>query len=198
LAEVVNKWIDEIEEEAELALYSFSMLTNGRSVKGALEFSHGTSFYVSSYDNDIDYLIADAIERSPMLFNGMEVKEIKVVEDKPKFSEMEVFQISSPIFIKRMVRNNDKHITYKSDAAGRYLTETLKQKMAEVGMRDDSLEVSFVKDYHGAKERLINYRGVPHKASWCPVMIKGKLETKAFAWAVGLGDFTGIGFGALK
>lgn len=198
LADVVNKWLGEDEQDAELALYSFSMLANARSVNGALEFSHGTSFYISSYDNDINVLVANAVEKSPMLFNGMMVKDIKVVEDKPKFSEMEIFHVASPIFIQRKIRNNDKHITFKSESAGKYLTESLKDKMAEVGMRDDSLEIAFVSDYQGAKERLINFKGLAYKASWCPVTIKGKLETKAFAWAVGLGDFTGLGFGALK
>jgi CRISPR/Cas system endoribonuclease Cas6 (RAMP superfamily) len=34
--------------------------------------------------------------------------------------------------------------------------------------------------------------------NWCPIIIKGKPETKLFAWNVGLGNSTGIGFGAIK
>ena len=43
-----------------------------------------------------------------------------------------------------------------------------------------------------------NYNGVENKASWCPVIVEGKPETKAFAWNVGLGNSTGIGLGAIK
>jgi CRISPR-associated endoribonuclease Cas6 len=45
---------------------------------------------------------------------------------------------------------------------------------------------------------MIIYKGIANKANWCPVIIKGRPETKLFAWNVGLGNSTGIGFGAIK
>lgn len=45
---------------------------------------------------------------------------------------------------------------------------------------------------------LIDYRGVKNKASWCPIRIIGNAETKLFAWNAGIGNSTGIGFGAIK
>lgn len=197
IAEAVHDWLKVDEKDAELALYSFSMLTNGRGSNGALKFSHGTSFYISAHGNFMHQRIIEGIEDDPELFSGISANEVKIVEE-PDFSDQEIFQVASPIFIKRKIKNNIKHVTYKSEKAGLYLTETLKAKMKEVGMSDDTLEISFVNNYQGAKERLVNYNGQPHKASWCPVIIKGKVETKLFAWQVGLGDYTGLGFGALK
>jgi CRISPR-associated endoribonuclease Cas6 len=70
--------------------------------------------------------------------------------------------------------------------------------MAEVGLEDDTLEISFDKAYHKAGSKMVNYNGTMNKCSWCPVIIKGKPETKLFAWNVGLGNSTGIGLGAIK
>jgi CRISPR-associated endoribonuclease Cas6 len=63
---------------------------------------------------------------------------------------------------------------------------------------DDNLEIRFEKNYSKAKTKLIAYNGIKNKTNWCPVIIKGKPETKFFAWNVGLGNSTGIGFGAIK
>jgi CRISPR-associated endoribonuclease Cas6 len=70
--------------------------------------------------------------------------------------------------------------------------------MDQVGLLDDTIEISFDTSYINAGTKKITYKGVENKASWCPVIIKGKPETKLFAWNVGLGNSTGIGFGAIK
>lgn len=197
IAEAVHDWMQVEEQDAELALYSFSMLTNGKAANGALKFTHGTSFYISAHGNFMHQRIIEGIEDDPELFSGISAKEVKIIEE-PDFSNQEIFHVASPIFIKRKIKNNVKHVTFKSEKAGIYLTESLKAKMKKVGMTDDTLEISFMKDYRGAKERLVSYDGQPHKSSWCPVIIKAKAETKLFAWQVGLGDYTGLGFGALK
>ena len=62
---------------------------------------------------------------------------------------------------------------------------------------DESLKIYFDQNYINKKIKYIDYRGVRNKANMCPVFIKGKPETKAFAWNVGIGNSTGIGFGAI-
>lgn len=197
LTGVIHKWLGDNHEHGELSLYSFSILSGGKARNGKLEFDKGTSFFISSYDSSIQKRIIDGVQSSPNLFNGIEVEEL-VIQKTPDFSQIEYFQVASPIFIKRNIDDNIKHISYKDIAADEYLKETLITKMNAVGLSDDSLEISFVRDYRSAKEKLIKYRNVANKANWCPVIIKGKAETKAFAWEVGLGNSTGIGFGALK
>jgi len=197
LTGVIHKWLGENELHGELSLYSFSMLTDGRIVNKKLDFLRGTSFFISSYDTDIQKKIISGIQKSPELFNGISVQEI-IIQETPDFSNQDFFKIASPVFIKRNIDDNIKHITFNDDCAGEYLVETLRQKMKLVGLVDDSLEISFVRDYYGAKEKLVSYRDIRNKVSWCPVVIKGKEETKVFAWNVGLGNSTGIGFGALK
>jgi len=70
--------------------------------------------------------------------------------------------------------------------------------MQVAGLTDDTLELRFDKDYPRASTKLVDYDGIKNRASWCPVIMKGKPETKLFAWNVGLGNSTGIGFGAVK
>jgi hypothetical protein len=41
------------------------------------------------------------------------------------------------------------------------------------------------------------YRNISMRVNKCPVIIKGRPETKSFAWNVGIGNSTGIGLGAI-
>jgi CRISPR-associated endoribonuclease Cas6 len=70
--------------------------------------------------------------------------------------------------------------------------------MQKAGIIDDSLQIYFEVDYPRAGTKKITYNGVQNRASWCPVVIKALPETKLFAWNVGMGNSTGIGFGAIK
>ena len=67
---------------------------------------------------------------------------------------------------------------------------------------DDTLKISFDQNYPGKRTKKLDYKHgnqiIQIRANWCPVIIEGKPETKQFAWNVGLGNSTGIGFGAIK
>ncbi|MGN9307593.1 CRISPR-associated endoribonuclease Cas6 [Enterococcus faecium] len=58
--------------------------------------------------------------------------------------------------------------------------------------------MSFDRTYYAAKTKLVYYKNIGNKTSICPVIIEGTPEQIAFAWNVGVGNSTGIGFGALK
>jgi len=58
--------------------------------------------------------------------------------------------------------------------------------------------VRFDLSYHRAGTKLVTYKNIKNRANWCPVIINGKAETKSFAWEVGLGNSTGVGFGGVK
>ena len=45
---------------------------------------------------------------------------------------------------------------------------------------------------------MVTYNGIKNRASLVPIVIEGTTEQITFAWSVGLGNSTGIGFGALK
>lgn len=197
LAGTVYKWLGNNGEHGKVSLYSFSRLQGGRDTKDNLRFDNGASFFFSSHEPDVVKRLVGGVMTDRSMFYGMEVKEVQLVND-PDLSQQELFYPCSPIFIKR--RNGEKidHILYDDPKAGEYLKDTLNTKMKEAGIEDDTLEVSFDLSYRKAGRKMVNYNGTMNRCSWCPVIIKGRPETKLFAWNVGLGNSTGIGLGAIR
>lgn len=197
LTGVVHKWLGWNQEHGDLSLYSFSRLEGGRKAKGGLLFENGSSFFFSAWNEDLAQKLIGGIQKDPEMFNGMRVTEV-IMEPTPDLSEKELFYPASPIFIKRHAENNTDHIIYNDPRANEFLKETLESKMQKAGLTDDSLDVRFDLSYHRAGTKLVTYKNIKNRANWCPVIIHGKPETKAFAWEVGLGNSTGIGFGGVK
>jgi CRISPR-associated endoribonuclease Cas6 len=79
-----------------------------------------------------------------------------------------------------------------------FLTETLKKKLLLANVSDENISVSFDRDFPYPRTKIIKYKDISNKVNVCPVIIKGTQEQLAFAWNVGVGNSTGIGFGALK
>jgi len=131
------------------------------------------------------------------LICGMRVNEIGLTEI-PDFTNQDIFYAASPIFIKRRIEERVRHIIYSDDDANQFIKETLEKKLKIAGIDYGSFEIGFDKNYKNAKTKLIKYKDINNRASVCPVIIKGDNTVKEFAWNVGLGNSTGIGFGALK
>ena len=130
----------------------------------------------------------------------MAKKEVNVsIQPDPDLSNCEFFKIGSPVFIQRRLEDgSNKHYTYEDTVAGNLLEETLRHKMQVAGLPDDrTLKISFATEYPKKKIKTIYYNGIGNRTSWCPVRIQGKPETKVFAWATGIGNSTGAGFGSI-
>lgn len=196
LTGVVYKWLGKNGDHGKVSLYSFSRLQGGHQGKDGLRFDNGACFFFSAHDAEVVKRLVSGVMADRSMFHGMEVKEVQLTDD-PDLAQKEVFFPASPIFIKR--RNGEKvdHILYDDPRAGGYLKETLQTKMAEAGIEDGTMEVRFDMSYRWAGRKMVNYNGTMNRCSWCPVIIKGKPETKLFAWNVGLGNSTGIGLGAI-
>lgn len=197
LTGTIHKWLGKNDEHGKISLYSFSQLAGGKATKEGLRFEQDTSFFISSNILGLIKKLITGIQSDPSMFHGLIVSEIIIQED-PDLSDRELFFVASPIFIKR--RNGEKvdHIKFDDPRANAYLKETLRTKMEQAGIMDESFTIHFETTYPKASTKLITYNGVKNRANWCPVIIEGKSETKQFAWNVGLGNSTGIGFGAIK
>ena len=66
-----------------------------------------------------------------------------------------------------------------------------------MNLPDNDVNVKFDKEYLKPTIKAVTYNGVLNKGSLCPVIIEGTAEQIGFAWDVGVGNSTGIGFGAL-
>ena len=197
LTGVLHKWLGENDVHGELALHSFSWLQGSKKVNDSLEFKHGATFFISFYDVTNIRQILKNIQVEPELFHGMIVRDITIGED-PDFSDKEYFRLGSPVFVRRSVEGKDIHYSYEDVNVGRLMEETLRNKMRKAGLPDDeTLQIEFDLQYIGKKIKMVNYRSISNKTNWCPLIIKGKPETKLFAWNVGIGNSTGIGFGSI-
>jgi len=201
LTGTIHKWLGkENVEHGKISLYSFSMLTNGKkSIRGnGLVFENGTSFFISAYDAALIKCIVGAIQKDPTMFSGLKVQEI-IIQENPDLTDKEHFFAASPVFVKRKVENDRvKHFAYDEDETSAFLIETLQSKMQQVGLEDSTMEITFDRSYPKATSKVVHYNGVKNKANICPLIIKAKPETKVFAWNVGMGNSTGIGFGAIN
>ncbi len=197
LTGAIHKWLGWNDEHGNVSLYSFSRLEGGRKSKEGLNFENGSSFFFSAYDPEIIKRLIQGVQKDPEMFSRLKVSELTIQQD-PDLTSKQVFYAASPIFIKRRNGSSVDHIGFESDKAALYLKETLQTKMQEAGIVDETLDVAFDNTYAKAKTTIVHYKNIKNKANVCPVIIKGKPETKAFAWNVGVGNSTGIGFGALK
>lgn len=193
----IHKWLGWNDEHGKVSLYSFSRLDGGKATKSGFQFEKGTSFFFSSHNPDLIKKIISGIQADPSMFYGLIVTEIIIQED-PDLSGRDLFFVASPIFIKRKVGDRVDHIDFNDLRANICLKETLQTKMIEAGISDENFDIRFETAYPKSGTKMITYKGVKNKANWCPVSIEGKPETKLFAWNVGLGNSTGIGFGAIK
>lgn len=200
LTGTIHKWIGKNNlEHGNRSLYSFSILSNAKmnTKKSGLEFKSGSSFFISSHEESLLKQIVFSIQKDPTMFCGLKVREI-TIQENPDLSGVSHFFAASPILIKRTEGDNTKHYAYNENKTAELLKETLQGKMKKAGLADETLEICFDQSYHAAKTKVVHYNGIKNKANICPVIIKGKPETKAFAWNVGIGNSTGIGFGAIK
>jgi len=197
LTGTIHKWIGKNNEHGKISLYSFSQLKGGKATQMGLKFSDYTSFFISAYDPMFLKKIIRGIQEDPKMFNGLIVKDVIIQED-PDFTNREIFYSASPIFIKRKLDDKIEHILYNDPRANSCLKESLLTKMKIAGITDDSLQLKFIENDPSACTKKINYKEIENRASWCPIIIDANPLTKLFAWNVGLGNSTGIGFGAIK
>jgi len=203
LTGTIHKWFGENNFHDDISLYSFSHLMGAKAENGGLNFAHGANFFISCWDNDLAKLLVKGIQDDPEMFFGLKAKEL-LLQENPDLSGKTYFQVGSPVFIQRNRDNGKKRFYYfNDDEAPRLMQETLLTKMTKAGLPpDETLKIRFDQDYHRKNTKKINYKHgneiIEIRANWCPLIIEGKPETKQFAWNVGIGNSTGIGFGAIK
>lgn len=199
LTTALHKWIGNRNKQHDnLSLYSFSWLQNvDVGDKKGIMLKKDSYFFISAYDELLIKKILKGILNDPEVCFGARVFDVQIL-DNPSFSNKERFFVASPVFIKRRFENNIRHITYSDSNSKNYLTETIQKKLAFAGLDEKGIKVEF--DINGSSPRvkLISYKQVDNRVSICPVIIEGTPEQIAFAWNVGIGNSTGIGFGALK
>lgn len=197
LVGTLHKWLGENEEHGKTSLYSFSWLTDGKKNNEGIHFDKNTSFFISSFSDEFIKRIINGIRKDPYLFCNLSVDEI-IIQENPNLNDRTKFFNGSPIFIKRSLDRHEEHIRYTNSNSDLFLKETLLTKLKIAGIDDSDFEIAFDRSYSRAGTKKINYNGIDNIANWCPIILRGSNEIKTFAWNVGIGNSTGIGFGAIK
>jgi CRISPR-associated endoribonuclease Cas6 len=199
LTGALHKWAGQNRAHDEVSLYSFAWLKGGRPATNGkgLKFPDGASWFISCYDEALGKQILGGILADPIINYGLVVQDV-AIQDAPVFSQPHLFMVASPVFVKQKREDGTlAHCLYDNPLADEVLTKVLHTKLKKAGLADASATVAFERNYGGAKTHKANYQGIANRVSTCPVMITGQPETLAFAWEVGVGHSTGIGFGAL-
>lgn len=199
LVGVIHKWLGpENKYHGNESLFSFSWLKNSVVSDGMLQFPQGAFFFISAHDRELIKSIIYGIQSDPFLFSGLRVTEVQIIKDHIFQSGTERFTLASPILLKK--RDNDRvdHILYDNENADIVMTESLLNKMRLAKIDSSGFSAEFDKLYKNKKTKLVNYNGIKNRASLCPILISGSTEQKLFVWNVGVGNSTGIGFGALN
>lgn len=198
LTGVIHKWIGkQNSEHGRSGLYSFSWLQNTGTNKSGINITGNSYFFISSYETELIKKIMKGILEDPEMFCGIRAKDVQI-RNVPIFSSEERFLLSSPILIRQRVGEKTKHVTFKDDNFEELLTENLKGKLRNANLPDSGLSVKIDRNYAFSQTKLVDYKGIKNKTSLTPIIIEGSPDQIAFAWAVGLGNSTGIGFGSLK
>lgn len=200
LSGVFYSWLrNRNEEHGRMSLYSYSWLKKGRMTEYGYEFPYGATWFISFYSEEMLKKLMKSILNQPQMFNGLTVCDI-TIEDNPSLSERSLFYLGSPVYIQKHTPDlqNNTQYTFEDIKADEMLTQTLLHKMELAGMRkDETLRIMFDRSYSKKKTKLVSYKGIYLRSSLCPVIVEGKPESKLFAWNVGIGNSTGIGFGSI-
>ena len=192
-----HRWLGQNDLHDTVSLYSLSWLDRGTPTRKGLVFPNGTSFFVSSYRDEMLSKLITGVQSGHQIAWGMEVESI-TIQRTPEFGEYQRFKVASPVLLRSKPEGAKQHRYHFpwEENANDLLNRTFQSKLQYAGLDVDAL-VRFDPDYRTRKTKKINYRGVPIKAAVCPVIVKGDPQAVKFAWETGVGHSTGIGFGAL-
>lgn len=203
LAQRLHQWLGrENPYHDNVSLYSFGTLHGAKPVEGGLRFPEGATWRISCWHQAMAMQLMDAIFAAPAVAFGMQVEEVRA-QPRQQFGTRYTFFADSPILLKQFDKQTEKvnHITFRHNAAlaTALLNQSLHTKLqaAALPYTTDDFNLQFVPTA-SAKTRLIDIHGIKNRASLCPVRIEGPQEVLQLAWLAGVGNSTGVGFGALK
>lgn len=194
-----HKWLGHNELHDDISLYSLSWLSKGQARgKKGLDFPNGSTFQVSAPDRGLLHDLVQGVFEGHLVNWGMKVGEM-TIQRTPDFGESHRFVVESPVLVKRrrMEGKHDQYYFPGDPDTDTFLTETLRNKLRRAQL-DDSVVVRFDPDYSNPRIKMITFKGVDIKATYCPVIVEGNARAVQFAWETGVGNSTGAGFGALR
>lgn len=198
LTGVIHKWIGESNEyHGKTGQFSFSWIQNTKSNKNGINLEHGAYFFISSPRDTLIKELIKGILEDPEMFCGINVTDVHI-ENPPQFSNVQKFLMASPVLVKVKDDNSIRHVTIEDEDFEEKLTVSFKNKLEKAGISSKELTIQLDPDSSFRTTKLVDYKGIKNRASLAPIVICGNQEQIEYAWSAGIGNSTGIGFGALK
>lgn len=198
LTGAIHKWIGRDNDiHGKPSQYSFSWIQNTVAQKGGLRLKSDAYFFISSYDDALIKRIIKGILANPLVFLDVNVTDVQI-ENIPTFEFSQEFLMASPVLLKVKENNRTKHITIEDETFEEVLTQSLVNSLNRAMINSDGVKVKVNPKSSFKSTKMVTYKGIKNKASLVPLVIEGNQEQIAYAWCNGLGNSTGIGFGALK
>lgn len=187
--------------DSRISLYSYSMLRGQSFVHKDALYIPEPYMFISSYDEDVLARVKQSLERKRQANFGMMVERVSYV-DTPNFQTRQFFPVTSGILLRsdRVEGSNYKQYYLPSDEpqiTSELLTRSLKGKMNAAGL-DGDVRVSFAPNVFNGRQKSYNINGIHNKVSHHPIIVEGSREIVGLAWAAGVGQSTGCGFGSLQ
>lgn len=213
LCGIFHYWIGPNDLHNTLSLYSIGWLKGGRmktfsrsasegnEIKG-LDFPNGAQWEIGVYHDEIAERLVRGLLLKPPVFHGMQVKHVRRLQpptfEHPKFN----FKAGSPIVIRKRddATGTRDFLRYNDPESTMALKRVMDKKLSTAGKGDlvNDYAIYFDQSYARAKTKMIRIKKTNNIGNVCPVIVIGNKEVKHFAWQVGAGDLTGVGFGSLS
>lgn len=198
LTGVIHKWIGtDNKYHGNPSQFSFSWIQHTKSTKNGLNIEQGAYFFISSLNDKLIKRIVAGILDEPEMFCGIKVTDVQI-KNPPEFSNVQKFLMASPVLIKVKEDNSIRHVTIEDDDFEEKLTTSFKNKLNRAEIPSHEVSIQLDPDTSFRATKLIDYKGIKNRASLAPIIISGNKEQIEYAWSMGIGNSTGIGFGALK
>ena len=195
----LHAWLGSNDVHDGLSLYSVSWLSGGKARGSTVHFLSGALWRLSFADPALAHRVQSGIVADPDVAFGMRVFDL-TVQPPPRFGSLFRFEVDSPVLTRRKRDDGGRdHLAWNDPEADKTLTRTFHRKLEAAGLDTDGARMAFDRSYVGAKTKVVTPKpGIKFKANVCPVLVSGTPEAVQFAWLVGAGEQTGMGFGALR
>lgn len=198
LAGAIHKWLGkDNSEHGQAGVLSFSWLQNTKATNEGINLSDDSFFFISAWDDSIIKKIVSGILDDPTMFCGIIVNGVQIA-NAPEFENSTRFLMASPVLLKWRDNGILRYVTIEDEDFEEKLNINFKNKLQNTGLNTNGFKISIDPDSTYRQTKMVTYNGIKNRASLVPIVIEGTTEQITFAWSVGLGNSTGIGFGALK
>ena len=198
LTGAIHKWLGkDNSEHGQTGVLSFSWLQNTKATKEGINLSNNSFLFISAWDDSIIKKIVSGILDDPTMFCGIKVNGVQIA-NAPEFENSTRFLMASPVLLKWRDDGDLRYVTIEDEDFEEQLNINFKNKLQNAGLDTEGIKISIDPNSTYRQTKMVTYNGIKNRTSLVPIVIEGTTEQISFAWSVGLGNSTGIGFGALK